>query len=70
MRPKQKKFQKFSPQVTAVEVAISEREPTVLSTPSKGPMTPPEPIDRCFSVRLYGVDLFYSFEGMILSIRL
>ena len=53
-----------------MEVAISEREPTVLSTPSKGPMTPPEPIDRCFSVRLYDVDLFYSFEGMILSIRL
>jgi len=33
-------------EVTAVEVAICEREPTVLSTPSKGPMTPPEPIDR------------------------
>ena len=33
-------------QVTAVEVAVCEREPTVLSTPSKGPMTPPEPIDR------------------------
>ena len=45
--------------MTAVEVAISEREPTVLSTPSKGPMTPPEPIDRCFNVRFYMM-LIYS----------